>query len=153
MDFGTAAVLLPDGLPELISPVLPEGLCILDAYLPERKFSDIVWVEVHGTLHYEKGAPQRASQLLTELFSADSIVISKKTKRGVSDVDIAPYIKEIEFSQGDAVSVSARLSAQDPSVSPDNLLSAIGKAEGLPSPDLVLFTRMEVYSREQMVFM
>jgi len=152
MDIGTTFDLLPDGLPEIINAVLPEGLDVINVYKSERKFNNIAWIEISGVLYYDAGVPPSAVERLTKRFGEKSIVVSKKTKSGISDIDISPYIQGISFIQRDEVMMSAKLSAQNPSINPENLMSALtGDYESL-KPDFHNFTRKEVFDKDMCVF-
>jgi len=152
MDIGTTVDLLPDGLPDIINSVLPEGLDVIDVYKSERKFSNISWIEVSGILYYDAGAPHNVAERLSGRFKEESIVISKKTKSGISDIDISPYIKDISFIQRGEVMMSVKLSAQNPSINPENLMSALTGAYESINPDFYSFTRTEVFDRDMCVF-
>ena len=139
-------------LPEIINAALPEGLEVLEAYTPERKFILITWLEIHGMLYYDKGLPGDAVKRLTERFQTESIVITKKTKRGTSDVDIAPFIRDIQFYDMDGVNIKAKVSAQNPAVSAQNLMSALEGEYSDLAPDFTMFTRIEVFDNEMRRF-
>ena len=152
MDFGTEYELLPDGLPELISAGLPEGLGALDVYIPERKFSEIKWIKLNGLLYYDKGVPEDAAAALAERFSEGSIVISKTTKRGISRLDIAPYIKDVAFSGHDVINFTVQVSAQNPSVGPGDLINSLDGEYGRLKPGFFSFTRIETYDADSAAF-
>jgi radical SAM-linked protein len=152
MDFGLADVIAPDSLPPRINAELPEGLEIANAYMPARKFNDIAWVEISGTLYYDKGAPTRLADRLGERFSEKSVIIAKKTKRGVSDIDIAPFIKGARFSGDDKITMNAMISAQDPSINPDNIISALDGEYSQLAPDFAEFTRIRLFDSEKKDF-
>ena len=159
MDIGLAEPITTDGLPAIITAVLPEGLEILEAYAPERKFSDVAWIEISGALYYDKRMPQDAEVRLSERFSEKSIIVSKKTKRGIADLDIAPLIRDIEFScdgtiiEGhNVIQLNAKISAQNPTTNPDNLMSALDGQYSYLAPDFAGFRRVEVFDKEMNVF-
>jgi radical SAM-linked protein len=152
LDFSAATGIPTDGLADLITAALPEGLSVEEAYISGRRFGEIAWVGTTGLLHYEPGAAPDAAHELKERFDADSIVIAKKTKRGVSDIDIAPFIRDIGFTPGDTVAMRVKLSAQDPSVSPGNLMGALSGPYERIAPVFASFARREVYDREMSVF-
>ena len=152
IDFSASAKLSTVGLPETINATLPEGLVILEAYNSERKFSAIAWIELLGVLYYDSQAPSEAAKAMTELFKSDSLVISKKTKRGVSDIDLASYIRDAEVFGDNELTVRAKVSAGNPTISPDNLLSVLNGDYGFLTPDFSLFTRMEIYDSNMNIF-
>jgi radical SAM-linked protein len=152
MDIGVANDISPDGLPEAINPVLPDGLEVSEAYIPERKFSEIAWVGISGSLYYDAGTPQDIAEKLTARFSVEHIIISKKTKSGISDIDISPYIRDTCFSRPGEVVMSARISAQNPSINPDNLISALNGGYEALMPDFHDFTRIEIFDKDMNIF-
>jgi len=145
MDIGVADGVQPGGLPGLVTVKLPEGIEVLEAYTPAAKFSGIAWIWICGAFYYDRGMPDEAAERLAERFSAETIVIQKKTKRGVSDVDIAPYIKEASFTRDGVVTMSAMVSAQNPSINPDNIISALDGEFSALKPDFAAFKRIEIF--------
>jgi len=153
MDIGIALDKLPDGLPNLINGFLPEGLNIMEVYNSERKFSNISWVQISGLLYYDAGELSDAVTGLTDIFSKESMVVSKKTKRGVSDIDIAPFIREVCFTnEGKRIEMSALISAQNPSISPENLMSVIQDGSETLVPDFYDFTRTAIFDKDMILF-
>ena len=177
VDIGTDVSLLPDGVADIINRSLPEGIEVLEAYAPAGKFSAIKWLKITGTMYYSDKAMQGSAaqsiarncdshqgsitqdgtkpgiaDLLAERYKAESIIIRKKTKRGVSDIDIAPHLKSVEFSNSAPVQVSAVISAQEPSLSPENLMSALAGDYSKLAPDFAEFTRIEVFDKDMQVF-
>ena len=145
MDFAVVDAASADIQPEAISAVLPDGLEILEIYRPENKFKDIAWVGLRGALYYDGGRPADIAEKLTARFEAAGIIITKRTKRGTTDIDIAPYIREIEFYEDNGLMMSAKVSAQDPTINADNLLGALDGEYSALLPDFALFTRTEVF--------
>ena len=144
MDVGMEGDFCFESLPGLVSSALPEGLLVTEAYKPAGKFKDIAWVEHEGSLFYDSGAVDGIAARLEHLFSVSSIVVTKKTKRGEAELDISPHIRGISFSPAAGrVDVTASLSAQEPSVSPSLLISAL-VGDGL-RPDFSAFRRTQVY--------
>ena len=152
IDVGMASDLLPDGLPDLINGFLPEGISVMEVYISERKFNNIAWIQISGLLYYDAGDLSVAVTGLTDIFSKESMVIAKKTKSGISDIDIAPFVREVCFSKDEKVKMSAIVSAQDPSINPENLMSVIkGSCETLV-PDFYDFTRTAVFDKDMNLF-
>jgi len=92
-----------DITPDVKSIELPDGITIIDAYLPKRKFNDIAWIEICGKFYYNRHSTTGLSDSLLKRLKNDSLVISKKTKRGNSDLDIAQYIKSVEITAQDGI--------------------------------------------------
>ena len=152
MDFGTEERLLPDGIPEILNAVLPEGLDILDAYISERKFGDIAWIDISGNLFYDHGAPPDIAESLAGRFSEENIAIMKKTKRGTSSIDIAPLVHDARFQFNGEVTMSARISAQNPSITPEDMMNALDGVYAALAPDFAMFTRTELFGADMSQF-
>ena len=104
-------------IPNIKKISLQEGIVLQEIYEPVQKFSDIAWIEVIAKLYYDMIPDNALMTGIIERFSEKSIVISKKTKRGTKDIDIAPYIKDQSFSPGDScVIMNAKIFAQNPSI-------------------------------------
>ena len=161
MDFEVEGFAADVNLLKELNAALPEGIEAYEIYPAGRKFNEIAWLELTGDFSYDNGIPQDAGERLTALFASESLVISKKTKRGTADVDIAPYISAAEFvsSHGDSetVQMRARVCAQNPTITPVDLLNALlqagsGQASGFTAPNPALFTRIEVFDKNMDVF-
>lgn len=136
---------------ERINAALPEGLTVQEVYAPERKFKEIVWLEVNGELHY-RAAPRDIAGKVTCTLSSKSIIIPKRTKRGLSDMDIAPQIRSVEVVSGDSINLIARISAQNPTITPGDLIAALTAVNRDISPDFAVFNRVQVFDRDMSVF-
>ena len=115
----------PHPLISILLPLsLPEGIRVTEAYPAEQKSARLKWLDVTGRLEYDHGAP--ALEELQAFFSREELVIEKKTKRGLGQSDIRPAIDRIAFSADGADRIlSARISAQEPTLNPDHLIQAL----------------------------
>lgn len=154
LDFDLAEEQDLNVLPELLNRTMPEGIVALKAYQPVKKFVDIIWLEIEGSLIYDKGIGNDTVTKLTALFNRKDLIISKKSKKGFVDTDIIPCINSIRFTEisKDEIALHAVITAQNPSLNPDNLIAAV-KAH-LPScaPDFALFKRIEVYDGNHKIY-
>ena len=140
-----------DELVSELNKVLPEGVKMLKAYTPERKFKEIQWLKVSGILSYENDSPK--AHTLNEFFASETIVIPKKTKRGIADTDIVPCIKEISFNDsGENITFSAVLAAQNPALNPEHVINAIRLHLPELSPLSTAIFREEIYDNEMNIF-
>ena len=152
LDFGAAAGYIPpDDLAVRLTAALPEGIEVFEVYASHRKFADIKWTGINGSLTFDAPRPN-AARKLTQRFAATSIIISKKTKSGTSEVDIVPLIDRVDFEGEGEVILKARVHAQNPSLTPHNLLSALSGEYAELTPDFAMFTRTEVYDANMNVF-
>ena len=77
----------------------------------------------------------------------------KKTKRGEGESDIAPAIREVAFRPGaGGVALEAVVSAQEPTLNPEQLVNALRQLAPELAPDFAAFRRLEVYDTKMEVF-
>lgn len=138
-------------LPERLSAVLPDGIKALEAYEAERKSAQLKWLEIEGLLEYDAKRP--AVEELEAFFSRPELIIEKKTKRGLGQADIRPAIQRIEFSDAaGGLRLRARISAQEPTLNPDHLVSALKQLNPELAPDFSKFIRLETYDADGNVY-
>ena len=122
-------------LPERLNKVLPEGITALEAYEAQRKSAQLKWLDVEGLLEY------------------DSTIIEKKTKRGLGQADIRPGIAQAVCTKAEGgISLRARISAQEPTLNPENLIAALRQLKPELVPDFAKFTRLETYDAEGQIY-
>jgi len=139
-----------DIVPDLRSIKLPDGLEISEAYIPASTFNDISWIEINGKMHYDKKTDNDIIKRLKQCFSQKSIIITKRTKRGSKELDIAPHIKDLDFSFVDnEIMLTAKLSAQDPSINADDLLNAL---DNELKPAYTFMKRIAIYDTNMIIF-
>jgi len=136
-------------LPDIKAIKLPEGLAILDTYVPTRKFNEITWIEISGIMNYDKQTDNDFVKKLALCFSKESIVISKRTKRGFKDIDIAPYIKDIKFGMEKHITISAKISAMNPTLNTDDIINAIDEKL---RPEFISVKRIAIYDSNMIEF-
>lgn len=142
-----------EALPARLTAVLPEGIEIIEAYEPTRKASAIKWLEVGALMEYDERDISEMAGRLSAFYSADEIIITKKTKRGEGETDIKPAIKTIEFTPAvGGVELWALISAQEPTLNPELLTDALRQKAPEIAPDFAKYTRLETYDSEMKVF-
>lgn len=154
LDFDLPDDVNTDGLPELLNRTMPEGIQAVKAYHPTTKFTDIVWLEIEGSLIYDEGVGEDTVSKLTALFQEKQIIISKKSKKGYSDTDIIPCIYSISFTvkSGEEITMHAVVTAQNPSLNPDNLVAAIKTHLPVCAPNFASFRRLEVFDGNHNIY-
>jgi len=143
-------------LPELLTRNMPAGIEILAAYEADTKLKDIAFLRVWGTLSYDgaEDVTERVSEL-SDFFAQESILVKKLTKKKtMTEVDIIPLIREINFSAEGThgVKVEAVIRAQNPGMNPSLLIEALRQQRPELVPDFVVFSRVEVYNEAMEVF-
>ena len=144
-------------LPEKLTAVMPEGIRVLEAYEPQRKVAELKWLRVEGFFEYDKRDPREMEEALRRFFEQESIVITKKTKRGMGETDIRPGIRTLGFEARkedgqDGVWVEAVVSAQEPTINPELLAEALRQRKPEIAPDFAKFTRIETYDAGMQVY-
>ena len=153
MDFQLAEEVDITLLPARLNAVMPEGIEVLEIYEPTRKNAELKWLEVEGIFEYDDRPVDIMQDELAAFFSRESIVIEKKTKRGFGEVDIRPSIRKIAFEPAEeGVRVKALISAQNPTLNPELLASALRALAPGIAPDFAKFTRRETFDAQMCVF-
>lgn len=153
MDFRLQEDALPADLSERLTAVMPEGIEVLSAYVPERKCAEIKWLQIEGRLEYDTRDCGEMAEALRSFFGAEHIVITRRTKRGEGESDIRPAIREISFTACETrVQLNAVISAQEPTLNPELLAEALRQLAPALTPDFAQFTRIETYDKDMNVF-
>jgi len=146
------AGIVDDIVPDIIDMKLPEGIIVNNAYYPVRKFNNITWVEINCNLHYEKHINNDIIEKLKHSFSKDSIKIQKRTKRSIKELDIAPFVRDMEFyadKSKSIVTMKAKISAQEPTLNVDDLLKVFDNDLLPVQTDM---KRIEIYDSNMVSF-
>ncbi|SHH52542.1 radical SAM-linked protein [Sporobacter termitidis DSM 10068] len=154
LDFDLAEDIDLGALPARLNAKMPEGIRAVKAYRPETKFADLAYIRVEGAFFYDAGVPGGTVDKLAALFREKTLVISKKSKKGFVDFDIAPCVQSILFTpEGfDRLAVRAVITAQNPALNPENLVAAVRTHLPSCTPDFASFKRLEVLRRDNNVF-
>ena len=140
MDFALTEDRDLSALPEALNAYMPEGIEALEAYEAPCKGAELRWLMVEGVM---KGG--RDAAFYTDFFAQDTIPVTRKAKRGMRTDDIAPAIQAVQFSDVEGgVAAKAILHAQDPTVSPELMMAALGE----DAPAYWRFTRMEAFQED-----
>lgn len=153
LDFRLLTEADPAELPARLSAVMPEGIRVTDCYEPVCKVAQLKYLEIEGAFDFDARPVPEMCAALNEFFARDSIVITKKTKRGEGPSDIRPAVRSIAFSEGEgAVLLKAVISAQEPTLNPALLADALRQLAPEYEPDFARFRRVENYLENMEVF-
>ena len=153
MDFKLRCETALDDFPQRLTAAMPEGIEIIEVYEPQRKASEIKWLEVEGVMEYDERDAGEMAAALRGFYAAPEIVITKKTKRGLGEMDIKPAIQSIAFTPDDKfVKVDAFISAQEPTLNPELLTDALRQRAPAIAPDFAKYMRIETYDAQMNVF-
>lgn len=154
MDFELTKDTSIEEVKEALSSGFPLGITVEDVYVSDQKFKDIVWLSVEGKYEYDCGIEDKTFAELRDFYKQESIVITKKTKRGMGQSDIIPNIYSIELTMMDenTVNVKAVIAAQNPSLNPEHLINALKQLRSELVPDFSLFKRLDFLDKDLHIF-
>lgn len=156
MDFKLLEDRRPEDILNALSKQLPEGIEAIEVYSSERKVKELKWLKisgVFGVFEYDERSTEEMAAKLNDFYAQDSIVITKKTKRGMGESNIRPAIKEISFkADGSDVRLNAIISAQEPTLNPELLAEATRQLCPDIAPDFAKFRRLKVFDENMGVF-
>lgn len=131
-------------LPGQLNLCMPEGIEALEAYPAPGKGAELKWLRLSGVM---KGG--RDAAYYNDYFAQGSILVEHRAKRGVRTDDIAPSIRLARFTDAaGGVEAELILHAQEPTVSPELMMAALGDS----APAYYRFTRLEAYREDMTPF-
>ena len=137
-----------------LNGVLIDGIRVRQVYSDGRKIRDLTLLHCQVKMVYNNGVPCNACDAMTELFKADEIIVSKKTKSGLQDQNIAAMIRRISVRQesNDTLVADAVVCCQNPTLNPMQLPLAVEKYLPTFKPDFSRCHRLEIYDINENVF-
>ena len=105
-------------IPERMNTFLPEGIRVREATDAKLDAKYIAFAKYTAELSCEALTVTELAEKLREILSGSELVIEKKTKAGMKDVDLLPYTKEIEITEN---SESVRLNVTLPAGNTTNI--------------------------------
>ena len=131
---------------------LPAGVKVLDAYDSPRKPKDLTHLDIAIGLEYDNGVPEGTADAIRELFRRDSVIVTKRGKNGPVDQDIIPMIFNLEVNEISSceLELTARVCAQNPSLNPLQMVTAIEAHVG--APDFARISRREAIAADGTIF-
>ncbi len=144
MDFSLRSERDLESLPGALEPYMPEGIKALEAYEAPGKGTELRWLRLSGVMEGGRDAAFYAA-----FFARREILVTRRAKRGERTDDIAPGIRSVRFwGEGDRVSAELVIHAQEPTVSPELMMAALGP----DAPAYFRFTRLEAFQEDMTPF-
>lgn len=138
---------------EQLNAVLPEGVRVLSVYESPLKIKHLSRLQAQLRLFYDKGVPETAVKEIAALLSQDSIMVEKRTKRGMEQTDIRPLLHSVTLkAEQNALVIDCNVSAQNPPLNPMLLVSAIETHLPYLAPDHAKCRRFEIFDAQGNVF-
>ena len=157
MEFGLEDGCTMEEHPQKMNQVLPAGIVIHDCYEGGLPFRALSFVRYDISLEFDGNLAQAAGEAFQELVSRDHFIVqkrSKKSERGFTEVDLIPLIEGVETvqAQGNTLSLTLLLQAQNPGLSPSVLLQGFQTAYPSFVPVYSSCHRREILDQEKNVY-
>ena len=139
---------------ERLNATMPAGVRVLDAYDSPRKPKDLTHLDIAICLEYDNGIPAGCMDAIRELFNRESLVVTKRGKNGPVDQDIIPMISNLGITavSEQELELTARVCAQNPSLNPQQMVSAIETYLPECKPDFTRIFRREAIAADGTIF-
>lgn len=154
LDFEVNSDMDGSGLADALNRFLPEGVRALECYVPTRPVRELAALRCRVDMIYDSGVPEGAAERIRELFTGESVVIQKRTKRkAMADIDIRPMLHELAIAEEPGLlRLDVVVAAQNPGLNPALLAGAAETHLPELAADFVLVRRLEVLDGEGKAF-
>ena len=135
-----------------LNATMPAGIRVLKAYDSPRKPKELTHLDIAIRLEYDNGVPEGMPDAIRELFRRESLIVTKRGKNGPVDQDIIPMISGLDVTgiSGQELELTARVCAQNPSLNPQQMVTAI--ENNLAKPDFTRIFRREAIAADGTIF-
>lgn len=156
LEFGLLEGTDPETVPARLTAVMPEGITVHQCYPAQRKLKELCYINYIMNFEYPEGRPQECEPAIAELLGRESLVVEKKSnksKKGYTEVDLIPLIREWTVEcQSDTMTLSMVVAAQNPGLNPELIRAAFCREYPQFAPQFVTFHRREVLDGEEKLF-
>lgn len=137
-----------------LNKTLVSGIVVHKTYQDGRKLRDLALLDCKVTMEYDMGIPGDAENAIRQLFSRDSLIVTKKTKNGLQDQDIIPMIRKLDIIRADenVLELHGRICCQNPTLNPAQLVAAIQLYLPDFTPDFTKCSRLEILDTQEEFF-
>ena len=148
LDFDLAeGITVPlEEIPQRLNRTMPDGIRVLGIWDSGRKLRELTHLDAELTLEYDNGVPADCTERIESLFQQPSILVEKHTKNGTALVDIRPMLIDLQVAQpnDNSLRLRCRVCAQNPSLNPALLATAIVRYLPQDQPDAAWVRRIEI---------
>ena len=137
-----------------LNRALPDGVQVRECYESDRKVKHLTHLDVAIYLEYDAGVPAGCAEAIEGLFRRESLIVTKRGKNGPVDQDIIPMIFDLEVTEisGQELELTARVCAQNPSLNPQQIVTAIENELTEYKPDFAHIHRLETIADDGTIF-
>ena len=137
-------------IPDRLNACLPEGMQVLSCAEAVHKPAAIDSARYSVTLEpMNEGeiSNTELSEKWNAFLSLPEIIVQKKTKKGMKDVDIKPYILDFEIKEGEKVTFDLKLPAGSTlNINPNLLINAFADSIGVEL--YAAITRTAIFTKD-----
>lgn len=139
---------------EQLNAVLPAGIRVLEVYENGRKLKELTHLRATLQLTYDGGIPEGAEAGIRALFAQEHLILEKHSKKGTTEVDILPMLRQLELRRLDEnnLELDALVCAQNPSLNPQLLAAAVEHYTPQWKSDGESCRRVEIFDGQGNVF-
>ena len=139
---------------ERLNRTMPAGVRVLEVYDSPRKPKDLTHLDIAIRLEYDNGVPDGCMDAIRDLFARESVIVTKRGKNGPVDQDIIPMIFDLNITaiSDRELELTARVCAQNPSLNPQQMVTAIETYLPECRPDFSRIFRREVIAADGSIF-
>ena len=139
---------------EKLNAALVDGVHVIHVYDNGQKLKNLALLSCNVDLEYDNGIDETKIQQIKDLFARESVVVSKKSKNGITEQDIIPMIRKIDAAMLDSntVRLNAVVCCQNPSLNPMQLVAAIELYLPECKPDHAVCCRNNLFDNNEKLF-
>ncbi|MBE6951320.1 MAG: DUF2344 domain-containing protein [Ruminococcaceae bacterium] len=137
-----------------LNATMPAGVRVLEVYDSPRKPKELTHLDIAIRLEYDSGVPEGTMDAIRELFARQSVIVTKRGKNGPVDQDIIPMISNLEIAaiSEQELELTARVCAQNPSLNPQQMVTAIETCLPQCRPVFTRIFRREAIASDGTIF-
>ena len=154
LDFDLDGEMPPlDEIQNRLNAALVPGVYVHKVYNDGRKLKELTHLRCNIFLEYDHGVPVYAIERIKCLFSADTVIVPKKTKNGMQDQNIITMIRGFDIVEdGDTLMIDAIICCQNPTLNPAQIAAAIEMYLPDLKPDFCKYRRIALYDSSKEIF-
>lgn len=137
-----------------LNQTLPAGIRVISVWEAQRKVKELTHLKADLVLEYDNGIPAEIVAALETMLSQETLTVVKHSRKGDTETDVRPLLKEYSISCSDdnTVVITVLVCAQNPSLNPQLLADAMETYCPQVRPDFSYVVRREVYDTEGEIF-
>ncbi len=85
-------------IPALMNKYLPAGIQVFEAAYPKLDPKYISFASYNARISVDGTSGEELKNKILDLKTRESVIIQKKSKAGMKDIDVLPFIKNMDFS-------------------------------------------------------